>query len=77
MATENRAITTVHSQLDFAMDRYPMFHSTHEAYGVLAEEFKEVMDALHANDNIQLYKELSQVAAVAIKAMMMLDCKNN
>ena len=62
-------------ELDYALEKYPAFNSPHEAYGVLAEEFKEVMDALHANDFVQLYKELGQVSAVAQKAMMMIDDK--
>lgn len=65
----------VDNELDYALEKYPAFNSPHEAYGVLAEEFKEVLDALHANDFVQLYKELAQVSAVARKAMMMIDEK--
>lgn len=41
----------------------------HETYGILAEEFKELLDALQANDNESFYCELIDVAVGAILGM--------
>lgn len=42
------------------------YASTHEIYGMLAEEVKEVLDELQANNNVEFAKELLDVAVVAI-----------
>lgn len=41
----------------------------HETYGILAEEYKELLDALQANDNEWFFKELIDVAVGAIIGM--------
>ena len=41
----------------------------HETYGILVEEFKELLDALQANDNESFYCELIDVAVGAILGM--------
>lgn len=41
----------------------------HETYGILAEEFKELLDALQANDNIEFYAELIDIAVDSILGM--------
>ena len=33
-----------------AQDKYGPFHSTHEGYGVLAEEVAELRDAIRSNN---------------------------
>ena len=43
--------------------------SNHETYGIMAEEFKELLDALQANDNMGFYAELMDVAVGAIIGM--------
>ena len=42
---------------------------SHETYGILAEEFKELLDALQANDNQEFYAELIDIAVGAILGM--------
>lgn len=41
----------------------------HETYGILAEENKELLDALQANDNEWFFRELIDVAVGAILGM--------
>lgn len=42
------------------------YASNHECYGVLAEEFSEVLDALHSNDDVRFCEELIDVAVVCL-----------
>ena len=48
-----------------AFAKYGDFKSTHEAYGVLAEEVAELLDAIRSNSIGSIEKEAIQVAAVA------------
>lgn len=41
--------------------------STHESYGVLAEEMLEVLDAIRENDVVSIQQEATQAAAVALR----------
>lgn len=50
-----------------AQERYGYFASTHEALGVLAEEWDELRDAIRANDLAAIEREAIQVAAVAAR----------
>ena len=47
--------------------KYGPFHSTHEAYGVLAEEVAELLEAIRSNFANDIDEEAMQVAAVAIR----------
>ena len=47
--------------------KYGPFHSTHEAYGVLAEEMAELLEAIRSNFANDIDEEAMQVAAVAIR----------
>ena len=47
--------------------RYGPYTSTHEAYGVLAEEVAELLDAIRANKIEDVRREAIQVAAVALR----------
>jgi NTP pyrophosphatase (non-canonical NTP hydrolase) len=47
--------------------RYGPFRSSHEGYGVLAEEVAELLDAIRANDAPSIVREATQVAAVAMR----------
>ena len=40
--------------------------STHEVYGIIAEEFHELMLAMHGNDNAEFYAELEDIAVACI-----------
>lgn len=45
--------------------------STHEIYGILAEEFnKELLDALHSNNQDQFEEELVDIAVGCIVGIM-------
>ena len=46
---------------------YGDFTSTHEGYGVLAEEVSELLEAIRSNDRSSVYREAVQVAAVAMR----------
>ena len=50
-----------------AQERYGPFASTHEAFGVLAEEIQELLDAIRANAMESVRTEALQVAAVAAR----------
>lgn len=41
----------------------------HETYGSLAEEFKELLDAMQADDNMGFYAELVDIAVACILGM--------
>jgi len=43
--------------------------SNHETYGIIAEEFDELLKALRANDNQEFYAELIDIAVGAILGM--------
>lgn len=44
--------------------------STHEIYGVVAEEFHELMLAMHGNDVTEFYSELEDIAVACIFGMI-------
>jgi len=46
---------------------YGDFTSTHEAYGVLAEEVSELLEAIRSNTVMAISREARQVAAVALR----------
>jgi hypothetical protein len=48
-------------------DKWGAYRSTHEVYGVLCEEMKEMLDAIHANDDLGARREAMQIAAVAYR----------
>lgn len=50
-----------------ATERYGVFASTHEALGVLLEEFAELTQAVGANALESVRMEAIQVAAVALR----------
>lgn len=50
-----------------AESRFGTLRSTHEALGVLLEEFDELKDAIHRNSREDIRKEAIQVAAVALR----------
>ncbi|HKZ73501.1 MAG TPA: hypothetical protein VJ011_05515, partial [Steroidobacteraceae bacterium] len=53
--------------------RYGQPMSTHESYGVLAEEMAELLDAIRANALESVRNEAIQIAAVA--ARLALACR--
>jgi len=47
--------------------RYGPFTSTHEGFGVLAEEVAELLEAIRSNERDSIEYEATQVAAVACR----------
>lgn len=47
--------------------RYGPYRSSHEGYGVLAEEVDELLEAIRANDLSAVRNEAIQVASVALR----------
>lgn len=65
--TKTFPLDVVLDQVSYADQRFGPFKSTHEGYGVLCEEKKELLDAIHANDREAVEREACQVAAVALR----------
>lgn len=55
------------AEADRAEERYGPFRSTHEGYGVIAEEVAELLDAIRENGPKAIRREALQVAAVALR----------
>jgi len=66
-ATFDAAIDNVRREAETSAARYNGFNSTHEALGVLVEEFDELRAAIHANKLASISREACQVAAVALR----------
>lgn len=62
------AIRAIEDKIQFRINQKGgySYASPHEIYGILAEEVKEVLDELQANDNPEMAKELLDVAIAAI-----------
>jgi len=68
----NRSIVLVSEKIQMRLlqKHRGAYIGNHETYGILAEEFnKELLDALHANDDKKFYKELLDIAVGAILGM--------
>ena len=50
-----------------AHEKYGDFTSTHEAYGVLAEEVAELLESIRQNLVVPIAQEARQVSAVALR----------
>lgn len=65
--THDDALYDLEDEAKDAEDRFGPFTSTHEGYGVLAEEVAELLDAIRANDGAAIRLEAIQVGAVAFR----------
>jgi NTP pyrophosphatase (non-canonical NTP hydrolase) len=54
-------------EMRVAEDKYGPYTSAHEAYGVLAEEVSELLDAIRANKSESVRREAIQIASVAFR----------
>jgi NTP pyrophosphatase (non-canonical NTP hydrolase) len=63
----------IHEEAEAAREKYGDFTSTHEAYGVLAEEVAELLDAIRSNKRFSVQREAMQVAAVATRLAQQLE----
>ena len=61
------AASQVAEEATRAQHRYGLPASTHESFGVLAEEVAELLEAIHQNDREAIAIEAKQVAAVALR----------
>lgn len=61
------AATDLLAEADRSRQKYGPYTSSHEAYGVLAEEMAELLEAIHANSWPSIQREALQVAAVALR----------
>lgn len=66
-------IEDVRLQVGAAITNWPPFNSAHEGYAVLLEEVDELWDEVKLKQSTRsvddMYKEASQVAAMAIRIM--------
>ena len=71
MSASRRPVTdAMHAVIAEVLDanaKHGTFTSSHEGYGVLAEEVAELLDAIHDNDREAVRREATQVAAVAVR----------
>lgn len=64
-------LEAVQAEVDFARAKWPAFHSAHEGFAILHEEFDELKAHVWMNqtkrDLYAMQKEAIQVAAMAIR----------
>ena len=53
-----------------AAERYGTPASTHESFGVISEEYAELMEAVHNNDRRAVQHEALDIAAAAMRLAM-------
>lgn len=62
-----RIFNEVYAELQRAEKKHSPINSSHEAYGVMQEEFDEMWNAIKKDDLIQARAEALSVAAMAIR----------
>lgn len=80
MTKEDKRIVrnAICDESESAREKYGAFVSTHEAYGVLAEEVSELLDAIRSNKRFSIQREAIQVSAVAMRLAQQLEnCSND
>ena len=65
--TDSKAIDFMLAEMSDAKEQYGPYTSTHEAYGVLAEEVYELLEAIRSNRRDMILQEAVQVAGVALR----------
>jgi NTP pyrophosphatase (non-canonical NTP hydrolase) len=70
------ALVAIEAEAQLAHARYGNFTSSHEGYGVLAEEVKELLDAIQDNSIDDVRHEAMQVAAVAARIVACCSCSS-
>lgn len=66
------ALTAITNKIKYRLDKKGRgeYIGPHETYGIIAEEFNyELLLALHANDSVQFYKELLDIAVACVLGM--------
>jgi NTP pyrophosphatase (non-canonical NTP hydrolase) len=72
--TESAIAKIIGDEMNMANDRFGPFTSAHEALGVLTEEMRELEDAIRMNALESVRLEAMQVAAVAWRLAISLNC---
>lgn len=76
MAYENsEVIAAIKSRMKSSQSRYGDYASTHEALGVIFEEFDELTEAIRANQLEAVAQEAMDLAAVLIRLAE--QCRSN
>jgi hypothetical protein len=60
-------LPSIRAEADRAHERYGMFASTHEALGVIVEEYTELITAIQGNRMDRIRAEAIQVSAAALR----------
>ena len=72
--TKEVALKLIEVELDSAMEKFPLFNSSHEGYAVILEEMDELWHEIKNNKNphslVNQKKEAIQVGAMAVKFLM-------
>ena len=66
------AIAGIQEKMDFRLNQKGgrTYASVHEAYGIIAEEHKELLDAIHGNEGHEaIIEELNEIAVACVIAI--------
>lgn len=81
MITLENTFEAIRVELKRGIEKHGVFNSTHEAYGVMAEEvdelndeFKKLLKALRSNDLQKIRDEAIQVASCAVLLAAQCNC---
>jgi hypothetical protein len=79
MSDEISVLKEVEKQVLKAESKFDEFHSPHEGYGIIKEEFDELWDEikLKSHDYKRMYEEALHVACTAIRFMKMCKLKDS
>jgi hypothetical protein len=71
----NHALDLVRTEYYQATAKFPPYHSPHEGYGIIAEEFRELETEVFKRDKDydHMFHEALQVATTAIRFITDLD----
>jgi NTP pyrophosphatase (non-canonical NTP hydrolase) len=67
MTARSECLEALLAEADMADARYGPYTSSHEALGVITEEYQELVDAVRANDLGAIRREALQLGAAALR----------
>jgi len=68
-------IEIIKREFEFASNKFGPFHSTHEGYGIIKEEFDEMWDRIKQNSDL-CFEECIQVVAMSLRFLYDLSNEN-